>query len=223
MKKILLFSDLEGTILREADGKYDKEAMYNFLAQINKLQQLTGAEVKMHLVSPINMEQMEEMIDEIDSDIARYNVTNQLGKRIPMIECGGFLPEKGMNESEFLGDKVIALKMPIDRMQFDTARFGKAHYVRAWSSMYREREELLMAIYCGNGGNDLSAMQYIKDNKGFVVCPKNSRTLAKQKADFASERTDLPGITEGIESINKKIAERVAPQSGKEQLDKTER
>lgn len=226
MKKVLLFSDLEGTILRELDGKYDKEAMYNFLVQIDRLQQLTGAEVHMHLVSPINMEQMEEIIDEIDSDIARYNINHQASKRIPMIECGGFLPEKGIHESEFLGDKVIALKMPTDTMQFDTARFGKANYVKTWCSMYKEREELLMAIYCGNGKNDLSAMKYIKDNKGFVVCPSNSRTLAKQKADFVSNRTDLQGITEGIENINKKIAERVAPQSekesAKEQQDESE-
>ena len=34
-KTILLFSDLEGTILREGDSKIDLEAMYNFLSQID--------------------------------------------------------------------------------------------------------------------------------------------------------------------------------------------
>ena len=78
--------------------------------------------------------------------------------------------------------------------------------------MYEKSGNLLTAIYCGNGQNDLSAIQYIKEKKGFIVCPKNSRTMAKQKADFVSNRTDLLGIAEGIEKINEKIAKRVDPQ-----------
>lgn len=211
-KKILLFSDLEGTILREIDGKYDKEAMYNFLAQIDRLQQLADAEVHIHLVSPVYRKQMEEIMDRIDDDIVRYNMLHPDHDRIPMIECGTFTPDRGMYEQEYLGDRVMPLKMPIDSTQFDTSRYGKANYVKTWCDMYNDREELFMTIYCGNGQNDLSAMDCVKAKKGFIVCPSNSRTLAKQKADFVSNRTDLPGITEGIENINKKIAERVSPQ-----------
>jgi len=61
-KKILMFFDLEGTILRESDGQYDNEAMYNFLAQISRLQELTDAEVNLHLVSPVYQKQMEEIM-----------------------------------------------------------------------------------------------------------------------------------------------------------------
>lgn len=211
-KKILLFSDLEGTILREIDGKYDKEAMYNFLAQIDRLQQLADAEVHIHLVSPVYRKQMEEIMDRIDDDIVRYNMLHPDHDRIPMIECGSFTPDRGMYEQEFTGDKAMPLKMPIDSRQFDTSRYGKAHYVETWCDMYKSRGELLMPIYCGNGQNDLSAMDCVKKEKGLIVCPSNSRTLAKQKAHFVSNETDLRGITEGIENINKKIAERVSPQ-----------
>ncbi len=41
-KIILLFLDLEGTILREEDGLYDDEEMYHFLEQIDKLQKNTN-------------------------------------------------------------------------------------------------------------------------------------------------------------------------------------
>lgn len=216
-KKILLFSDLEGTILRESDGEYDKEAMYNFLAQIDRLQQLTGAEVHIHLVSPIYRKQMEEMMDKVDDDIVRYNILHRDHDRIPMIESGTFTPERGIYEPEFSGDRAMPLKMPIDSTQFDTSRYGKANYVQQWCKMYKDSESLLMAIYCGNGQNDLSAMQYIKQIKGFIVCPSNSRKLAKQKADFVSEKTDLPGITEGIENINKEIEKRIFPSVDKKE------
>ena len=208
-KKIVLFSDLEGTILNETDGKYDKEAMFNFLTQIDRLQQLTNVRVYIHLVSPIYRREMEKIINEIDKDIVRYNRLHKEHADIPMIECGTFTPEKGVSEPEFTGDTVMPLKMPPDSKQFDTSRYGKAHHVKIWCEMYAEK--LLMAIYCGNGQNDLSAIKYIKDKKGFIVCPRNSRTEAKKKADFVSERTDLIGITDGIAKINEKIAQRVDP------------
>ena len=37
-KIIILYSDLEGTLLRESDGKYDDADMYDFLTQLDKLQ-----------------------------------------------------------------------------------------------------------------------------------------------------------------------------------------
>ena len=215
-KKILLFSDLEGTILRESDGKYDKEDMYNFLEQIDRLQQLTGTKVNIHLVSPIYKEQMEEIIDMIDRDIVKYNIAHPDHDRIPRIECGTFSPDQRMCEEEYSGDRVMPLKMPIDSRQFDTSIFGKADHVRKWCDMYKEREELLMSIYCGNGRNDLSAMDFIKKNKGFVVCPDNSRKIAKEQADFVSDKTDLSGIAEGIANINKEIDKRVSQQAKEE-------
>lgn len=208
-KKILLFSDLEGTILRESDGKYDDEAMYNFLTQIDRLQQITGAEVNLHLVSPIYQKQMEEIIDKIDRNIIRYNMLHRDHHRIPEIECGTFTPDKRIASQEYLRSKTIPLKVPVDAKEFDTSTYGKANYVRSWCNMHKEQEDFFMAIYCGNGRNDLAAMDCVKQNKGFVVCPKNSRTLAKQKADFVSEKTDLPGITEGMANLNREIEKRI--------------
>ena len=40
---------------------------------------------------------------------------------------------------------------------------------------------------------------------GYVVCPKNSRTEVKNIANFVSEKEDLQGITECLESLNKQL------------------
>lgn len=213
-KIILLFSDLEGTILRELDGQYSDEDMNAFLSQIDELQKLTEAEVHLHLVSPVYIKQMEQIMRKIDGNIAKYNLTNKVKKYIPPIESAAAYPETEMLAEDFLGDRIVALKKPINEMDFDTAQHGKQHYVRLWCETYNEsqRKELLMAIYCGNGRNDLTAMNYVnKQKQGFVVCPQNSRREAKAKAFHVSEKTDLLGITEGIEKINREIEKRIKP------------
>ena len=85
-----------------------------------------------------------------------------------------------------------------------------------------EYKNLIMAIYCGNGRNDLDAMKYIRNRKdGFVVCPQNSRQQAKAIANFVSKKTDLFGISEGIGNINKEIEKRVYPERNKEEKKNT--
>ena len=221
-KTILLFSDLEGTILREEDSKINPEAMYNFLSQIDKMQKLTGASVNIHLVSPVYREQMEDVMDKIDKSIANYNIEHRKSN-ILRVQAGAAYPDSMIGD-EFLGDRIVPLKRPINSRDFDTARYGKSYYVRTWCDMYKDNEykNLIMAIYCGNGRNDLDAMKYIRNRKdGFVVCPQNSRQQAKAIANFVSKKTDLFGISEGIGNINKEIEKRVYPERNKEEKKNT--
>lgn len=221
-KTILLFSDLEGTILREGDSKIDLEAMYNFLSQIDKMQKLTGAKVNIHLVSPVFREQMEDVMYRMDKSIAIYNIEHKKSN-ILRVQAGAAYPDSLIGD-EFLGDRIVPLKRPINSRDFDTARYGKSYYVRTWCDMYKDNayDNLIMAIYCGNGRNDLDAMKYIKNRKdGFVVCPRNSRQQAKAIATFVSERTDLFGVSEGLENINKEIEKRVHPEKDVEDKKST--
>lgn len=55
---ILYFTDLEGTMLREKDGQYDREELYKLFGQLSDLQNSLQADVKINIVSPIFMEQM---------------------------------------------------------------------------------------------------------------------------------------------------------------------
>lgn len=221
---ILLFSDLEGTILRELDGLYSDEDMEQFLSQIDKLQTLTNSQVKIHLVSPVYQKQMEEVMSKIDRNIIRYNRVHRDSREIQEIESAAAYPEIGMSHGEFLGDRITELKRPINERDFDTARYGKAHYVRTWCESYKENDyvNLKMAIYCGNGRNDLTAMDYINGKvegkrRGLVVCPDNTRREAKAKAFHVSSKTDLLGIAEGIEAINKEIEKRIQNQENPDQ------
>ena len=211
-KIILLFSDLEGTIIKEEDGRYDDEEMYYFLEQISKLQKITDAKVGIHLVSPVYFHQMEEFIAQIDKNIINYNKININQKDIETIEGAAAYVEDNSIIRDINGNRIISLKKPVDTREFDTAKYGKANYVRNWCEIYKESrtKELVMCIYCGNGQNDLSAIDYInRQNNGFAVCPKNSSALAIKKAFFISEKEDLRGITEGIEAINKEIEKRM--------------
>ena len=127
-------------------------------------------------------------------------------------EGGAAYPDIDMISSEFTGDRIVPLREPVNTKDFDTAKFGKADYVLNWCEHYMgsDLNELIMAIYCGNGRNDLDAMDYIKHLKqGFIVCPKNSRHEAKAKTTLVSDKTDLPGITDGISKINKLIEKRI--------------
>lgn len=207
-KIILLFLDLEGTILREVDGEYDDQEMYYFLEQIDRLQRDTDAQVRMHLVSPVYKDVMEMIIDKIDRNIHSYNRIHRGKADLKEIEGGACYPDEHMHSEEFQGDRIVWLKKPTNMNDFDTARYGKARYVKNWYEAYEETKyiETIMCIYCGNGRNDLAAIDYVNNQKnGFAVCPNNSRREAKKRAFFVSEKEDLPGITEGIGAINERI------------------
>lgn len=223
-KVILIFSDLEGTILNESEGKYSEEDMCGFLEQVERMQSITGTEVHLHLVSPVFEKQMEKVIDDLDTSIIRYNIKHKGKTRIKEIEGGSCTPDIGISkEYKKYNNKVVPFKTPINSNEADTSLYGKENYVKTWCNYYFEKGNLKTAIYCGNGRNDSLAMKYVKENvNGFVVCPENSRKMVKEQADFVSEKTDLKGITEGIFNINNEIERVIGLHQEKTNKDKEE-
>ena len=216
-KTILIFSDLEGTILRENDGDYSTKDMQNFLFQLDMLQQLTDANVHLHLVSPIYKKNMEILMNRIDYDIIRYNRTNITHDDIPEIESATYTPETNIIQEDFLEDRLVPLKKTRSSKVIDTSAYGKLSYVKSWCEYYDSKDKLIMAIYCGNDFNDIDAMEFIRRQKcGCVICPSNSKPEASQKAAYVSDKTDLKGITDGILLINERIAQRVLPKRKKD-------
>lgn len=218
-KVILLFSDLEGTILGEENGNYSEEKMNLFLEQIERIQKNTNTKVHIHLVSPVFEKQMEEVIDKIDTSIIRYNRKNGDKTFIEEIEGGSCTQEIGVSQNyRKFQSKVVPFKLPINTKEADTSLYGKENYVKTWCNYYTDKGALKTAIYCGNGSNDLNAMKYIKERaNGFVVCPKNSRTEVKNIADFVSDKPELLGITEGLTKINDEIEKRVCKNKEKDE------
>lgn len=217
-KIIILYSDLEGTILRESDGKYDDADMYNFLSQLDKLQQLTDSTVQIHIVSPIDQKTMTELLNKLDSSISSYRKL-QKGRKLDFIAGAAAYPlddrelmSIGSNHFK-IDSRVINLKKPIRADDKNPAGTGKLGYVSEWTTQMQNRDdkEIIMQIYCGNGRNDLFAMDFInKQKNGFIICPANTRREAKAKTQFVSNKTDLPGITEGISRINMEIEKRIS-------------
>ena len=84
---ILYFTDLEGTMLREKDGQYDREELYKLFGQLSDLQNSLQADVKINIVSPIFMEQMKKLVSHFNLEIARYNRSNP-SSRLDEINAG---------------------------------------------------------------------------------------------------------------------------------------
>ncbi len=203
MKSIILFTDLEGTILRESDGQYDEDEMYQFLLMIDKLQKVSGMTVDIHIVSPMLPEMMKRILDKIDKSVRNFNSSEH---RVSTI-CGATASPESKPDECYLVDKRI-MPLPKGYSSVTDASFGKLHYVKEWINAMQLKERYGIAIYCGNGRNDIAAMKFIRGQKGYVVCPKNSRTEIRGFADHLSQEEDLPGITEGIEYVIGRISSR---------------
>ena len=77
---IMLFLDLEGTIIEEEQEQLKEQDFNNLLASLNELQKLRNASISMHIVSPVHTKFMEEILDRLDTLIVRYNIQNNTNK-----------------------------------------------------------------------------------------------------------------------------------------------
>ena len=73
---IIIFTDLEGTILRDIDGEYDEKEMFQLLQQINRIEKLEGATAQIHILSPMTVDQMKYILGEFDETFNKYNKTS---------------------------------------------------------------------------------------------------------------------------------------------------
>lgn len=214
-KDILLFLDLEGTLLSEKTGKFEQDDMLSLLGEIDKLEEITKAKVHIGILSPVFKKDSEKIIDDIDRMIARYNIRNH--SHLNEIEFAGADFSDELKGQEELYDKVFPLPKPIDRRETDYSSYGKYACAKRWVEMFQEKGSLCMAIYGGNGQNDIRAMRYIRNlSNGFVMCPSNSRTEIKENiAHFVSDKTDIHGMVENFQALNNEIEKRKPEHPGK--------
>lgn len=204
---IMLFLDLEGTIIEEENENIDVERINILLDSINKLEEITNRKVNIHIVSPVSIKSMGRIMNDLDKIIVRYNINN--ARRLEEVHSAVAYPEKEYIQKDDLYDKIFPMQMHED----DFGKSGKAKYVRLWIESAEEKENsnkpIFFSIYGGNGLNDVSAMNYIKrTKKGFVICPNNSHEEAKKLADYISEKDEAIGIADGIDYISKQIQKR---------------
>ena len=200
-KEIMVFLDLEGTIIEEELGQVNNDKINEILVSISKMEEVTGCKVNIHIVSPVFMHIMEEVVDKFDHTIIRYNRKN--GKNLKEIQSAVAYPETKYIQENYLYDKIIPMKISPTADSGEKDRQGKFDYVRNWIETMKDKTAF--SIYGGNGYNDMKAMEYVKRNMGFVICPENSYEGVKKIADYVSDKHAADGIKEGLDFINKQI------------------
>ena len=217
-KTILYFTDLEGTILEENSGNYDDEQMFYFLEELKRLQDIRDSYVRIHIISPITVDEMEKIVNRINKIISNFN-KNMRANLKPIDGAVASLQNNEYYEDEFRYDRISIFSEPIDRNNPDMGSYGKLDYVNMWKTAYKDLD---MCIYAGNGRNDIEAMKSIKElgTRGIVICPKNSRTQVKEMANYVANSTDLRGIIECMKLLNSDLAMQKEENTKKEDYER---
>lgn len=212
-KRIIIFTDLEGTILRESDSSIDKVAMQNLLYQLQQLQKNIGATINIHIVSPMSPLNMETRIDEIDREIKK-NRFEAMGKKgeelLDYVSVGAC----SNDEAEFaiVKDRRV---MPLPSHKVD--------YVKAWKGMLDDKFDVMKYIYLGNDTNDFYAMQYVKKlDNGITICPGNSNPQIKEVSTYVGDSTDAAGCVEAFEQLNADLIKQNSKNIDLQKQDATE-
>lgn len=199
---IMLFLDLEGTIINEETGEMEQDKIEELLKELNRLEKNVGAKVNIHIVSPVFIETMKTIMDKFDLVVAKYNTKNNV--RLKEIQGAVAYPDTDYISTNDLYDKIFPMNVSV-KNNFD--KFGKVEYVKKWMDVMKNR--IALSIYGGNGLNDTSAMDFVKRQKnGFVICPENSHEKVKNIASYISNKSATDGITSGIRYINEQIEKR---------------
>jgi hydroxymethylpyrimidine pyrophosphatase-like HAD family hydrolase len=213
---ILMFLDLEGTILNENTGDFEENDMFGFLKEIDNLQKELNSKAYMYIVSPMYMQSVAKILDKMDTAIAKYSINNST--YIKETQGATACIQNEMNEYDYLYDKISPFPKLSNTSEYDIARVGKLKYVQKWIDEWNEKIKL--CIYCGNGRNDISAMEYVKNlTNGIAICPSNSRTEVKRISDIEGKGMDINGTAEALARLNKIIEIKSKSMNGENKIN----
>lgn len=194
MKNILIFSDLEGTLLREEDGKYDEKEMFQLLEQIARLEEIENGKARIHIVSPVFVSQMKKLLNEFDKTFGKYN--QETSHELNFIDgATAYQAEDDFTSRRQSLGRIVPLSYNYDIMNPELYGTEKLNYIMGCIQSYMRKGHVL-PIYMGNGKNDIKAMKYVKEKGGYVICPSNSRHDVKAIANYVSDKEDLEGLAD---------------------------
>ena len=194
---IIIFTDLEGTILRDIDGEYDEKEMFQLLQQINRLEKLEGATAQIHILSPMTVDQMKYILGEFDETFNKYNKTS--GNYVSYVKSA-IAFQDNYTDWRNISNRILLVK------HRNINQYGeeKLSYVESYMKSH-EGDDIKKIIYMGNGANDVMAMQKIKSNNGIVICPYNSTDEVKKIANYKSNEEDLRGLVDGFSKLCQEV------------------
>ena len=197
---IIIFTDLEGTMLRDIDGEYDEKEMFQLLQQINRLEKLEGATAQIHILSPMTVDQMKYILGEFDETFNKYNKTS--GNYVSYVKSA-IAFQDNYTDWRNISNRILLVK------HRNINQYGeeKLSYVESYMKSH-EGDDIKKIIYMGNGANDVMAMQKVKSNNGIVICPYNSTDEVKKIATYKSDKEDLRGLIEDFSQLCQEIEKR---------------
>lgn len=208
MRKIMIFTDLGGTLINEEKETYSEEELFKLFGQITRLEELEEAKASIHIVSPMFEDRMEQVLDKIDNSILHYNKVS--GKSLNFVDAAMAF-ENDPNDINYRGSgdrRIIVMPFSLFRAKLTIHGTEKANYVRNCMEAYSQRFDVSDYIYMGNGGNDLGAMREVKsakDGRGIVICPQNSKDAVKAVADYTSDKAGILGLVDGLSDLCRDI------------------
>lgn len=213
-KRIIFFSDLEGTLISE-DGRFNDEDFFKFISETSKLAQITKADVQLVIASPMGPKYMTMILREMDRRIrtAERNIGTE-GYSVDIVHAAADFNDCINDDlSEKYDSRIDPLTTtPGCRASVDNdskARFVKS--VLQAKQAYPDRRPI-MYIYSGNGRNDTSAMNIINQlSNGITICPANTLfPETKRAAKINSQFNEARGVAEGIRMIREKFEQRLS-------------
>lgn len=200
MKKydeILILSDLEGTLLDEESSQIDKEGFEKFLQELSKLEDKMHAKAGIHILSPIGVRRLENIILDFNDLIEGYNSKNGTSlKRI----VAGCSPTSSLMDEDYESRYVVAIN---SKRQSG----GKRFYTETVINYMKDRKIKAFPIYIGNGLNDIDAMIYVKNEKGIILAPKeNLEERVKIMANYVGEGENIIGVTNALRQYMKELS-----------------
>ncbi len=203
---IILYSDLEGTLLNEDTRDFDSEHIWSFLKELQNIQENTEKSISINIVSPTYPSSMENYIKKLDNYISEFNRKNTSSRRLDYVNAGiSYYSDEFDKQSR--DRRVIPL--------FEYNRFSKSNQTLNMKKNFIVENIIrfnnlkdIQYMYLGNGTNDLEAMKFINSQGGITCCPNNSKTTVKQIATYQGTSTDIKGIAEALKSYNIELEKR---------------
>lgn len=187
----IIFSDLEGTILREKDQDFSPEQFQLLINKIHKFLSITNTQLSFVILSPIEAKYMIPIVERIQNEFDNFNMKNGTRYSIDFAAC--------YKESDDIRDLPKYILPMLDGIA------GKKRVVNYYVEEAGRRTNIRNTIYMGNGRNDIDSVEYLRAKyreNAYTICPRNSRTkLRTNPRNFIGEETDLKGLISGFDKL----------------------
>ena len=187
----VVFSDLEGTLLREEDGDFDPQQFQSLIGKIHTFLSQTSTELKFVIVSPIESKYMVPLLDKLDDEFHAFNKEHNTRYKIDVAAC--------YKESDTMDN------LPNNILPILDDRAGKKRVVDYLTDSLGYRFNIMNTIYMGNGRNDVDSIDFLRSkykDHAFTICPQNSRNKLKANPkNYIGEETDLSGLNNGFDKL----------------------